>query len=156
MPATIPTKLESIIDEIDRKGNNADRLRLTVLKKWFECPDRLRAFALWLAGRALACGRPRASGEARALFDEAQALLSTPGVAENGLGWSAARGLYVRLHDFQNEYRRLKWGPVRLIHNSDLLRIEQALAICLASRPPPATSSRPTIASTTTRATALA
>jgi hypothetical protein len=137
MPATILTKLQSIIDEIDRNGN-ADRLRLTVLKKWFESPDRLRAFALWLAGRALARGRPRATGEARALFDEVEVLLSAPGVAENGPGWSAARGLYLRLRAFQNDYTRLAWGPVREIEDWDLLLIEEALAIWLEIRPSPA------------------
>ncbi|AGA89086.1 hypothetical protein Thimo_0214 [Thioflavicoccus mobilis 8321] len=137
MPATILTKLESIVEEIDRNGN-ADRLRLTVLKKWFGSPDRLRAFAAWLAGRALARGRPRATGEARVLFDEAHALLSAPGVAEQGLGFSAARDLYFRLKAFQNEHKRLEWGAVRQIRDWDLVLIEEALAICVAIRPTPA------------------
>jgi hypothetical protein len=35
------------------------------------------------------------------------------------------------LRDFQNEYQNQRWGPVRVIHNWNLLLVEQGLAICL-------------------------
>ncbi|MEE4144747.1 MAG: hypothetical protein V2I26_08110 [Halieaceae bacterium] len=45
MPPSVIDKLSAVITEIEERGN-ADRLRLTVLKKWFERPGRLTSFAL--------------------------------------------------------------------------------------------------------------
>ena len=63
MPTAVQDKLAAIINEIDRTGH-ANIMRLTVLKKWFEHPRRLRAFGLWVAERAAnrgegVTGRPR-------------------------------------------------------------------------------------------------
>ena len=41
------------------------------------------------------------------------------------------RRLLDRLRDFQNEFDQQRWGPVRLIHNWNLMLIEQALEIWL-------------------------
>ena len=35
------------------------------------------------------------------------------------------------LRDFQNEYQNQRWGPVRIVHNWNLMLVEQALAIYL-------------------------
>jgi len=45
MRTAVPEKILKIIDDIDTQGN-ASLTRLTVLKKWFERPGRLPAFAL--------------------------------------------------------------------------------------------------------------
>jgi len=41
----------------------------------------------------------------------------------------SAKVLHDRLREFQNEYKNQQWGPVRIIHNWDLMLLEQALAI---------------------------
>src|SRR5437016_6304761 len=43
----------------------------------------------------------------------------------------AARKLHDRLRAFQSEYRKQRWGPVRMIRNRDLLVVQEALAILL-------------------------
>ena len=62
MPISTTDKLIAVIAQIAAHGN-AEVLRLTVLKKWFERPGRLPAFALWVASRAVEQGRD--SGEDR-------------------------------------------------------------------------------------------
>ena len=52
MRTNIPEKLLKIVEEIDENGN-ASLTRLTVLKKWLERPERLSAFAIWVAARAV-------------------------------------------------------------------------------------------------------
>jgi len=84
MPATVSEKLSAIIRETNRAGN-ADLTRLTVLKRWFECPGRLAAFALWIASHAASRGG-EAAGPARDLFREAHALLSGQGHAVSRTG----------------------------------------------------------------------
>jgi hypothetical protein len=56
MPASTTDKLTAVIVQIAAQGN-AEVLRLTVPKKWFERPGRLPAFALWVASRAVEQGR---------------------------------------------------------------------------------------------------
>jgi len=128
MPKSVADKLSAVIAQVAECGN-ADVLRLTVLKKWFERPGRLTAFALWAASRAAERGGEL--GESTSdLFREAQALLRHPG-AGGGIDPTAAERLYHRLRSFQNTYRKAKWGSVRIVNDANLLLIEDALAICL-------------------------
>ncbi len=53
MTTTTATKLRKLTEDIAAKGNTP-LTRLTVLKKWFETPDRLPAFGVWMARRAIA------------------------------------------------------------------------------------------------------
>jgi hypothetical protein len=128
MPASVLEKLNVIIGQIHRAGN-ADLMRLTVLKRWFERPGRLAAFALWIASRGASRGGG-ASGRARDLFREANALLSGQR-AGSELSPAALADLHRRLRAFQNTYRRLKWGPVRIVEESDRLLVEEGLAVYL-------------------------
>jgi hypothetical protein len=73
MRTKIPEKLLKIVEDIDAQGQ-ANLTRLTVLKKWFERPGRLTAFAFWVAARAMS-RKGRAGGAAAGLFKEARALL---------------------------------------------------------------------------------
>lgn len=128
MPKSVADKLYSVINQIDECGN-ADVLRLTVLKKWFERPGRLPAFALWVSSRVLEQGC--SPGESAAdLFAEAQALLRHRG-SGGGLDRDAAERLHHRLRSYQRTYQKLKWGAARVVKNANLLLIEDALAICL-------------------------
>ena len=134
MPASVADKLAAVIGQIDETGN-ADLLRLTVLKKWFERPGRLAAFAIWTAFHAASRGG-QATGPARDLFQEAHELLLGRG-ERSELDAVAAERLHRRLRAFQNTYQRLKWGPVRIVKVSDLLLVEKALAAYLSHPHPP-------------------
>jgi hypothetical protein len=74
MRTNIPEKLLKVADDIGEQGN-VDLTRLAVLKKWFEKPERLSAFAVWIATRATS-RKGKAGGAAAGLFREAKALLA--------------------------------------------------------------------------------
>ncbi len=122
-------KLLKIAAEIAECGN-ANLTRLTVLKKWFGSPGRLPPFAVWVASRAIS-GKGKTGVEAAALFRQARALLVNVDPYNPKVDRESAKALHDRLQTFQSEYKNQQWGPVRIIHNWDLLLVEQALAICL-------------------------
>ncbi|MCX6875595.1 MAG: hypothetical protein NTW21_17575 [Verrucomicrobia bacterium] len=127
----VPEKLLKVVDEIATQGR-ANLTKLTVLKKWFERPGRLPAFALWLATQAVSGkGKGKAGGEAAALFKASRVLLAAADSKAPGLDLAAAEALYDRLRAFQNEYQHQQWGAVRIVHHWDLMLVEQALEICL-------------------------
>lgn len=99
MPTSTADKLTAVIGQIAAQGN-AEALRLTVLKKWFERPGRLPAFALWVASRAVEQGRY--SGESASdLFADTQQLLQHRGIG-GGLDRDAAERLHHRLRSYQS------------------------------------------------------
>ena len=111
MRTQIPKKLQAIVDEIDAKGN-ANVTRLTVLKKWFEAPDRLPAFGLWVARRA-AGRKDKTKDAAGALLDEARGLLGATASRDSflrPLDRLAVNHLHDRARDFQNEFQPHPWG----------------------------------------------
>jgi hypothetical protein len=122
-------KLLKIAEDIAERGN-VNLTRLTVLKKWFGHPKRLPPFAIWVAGRALA-GKSRTSVGATELFRQARTLLAGVNPYAPKVNHESTRALHNRLQMFQNEYENQQWGPVRVVHNWDLMLVEQALAICL-------------------------
>ena len=139
MRTDVPEKLLAIVEEIDAHGS-ASLTRLTVLKKWFEHPGRLPAFALWVAKRA-AGRKGRTKAVAGALLNEARALLGTTATREDYLrpvDRGAAKLLHDRARDFQNEFQHQQWGPVRIVHHWDLMLVEKALEICLWQSASPA------------------
>src|SRR5438309_11048568 len=71
MRTNIPEKLLAISDEIVARGH-ANLTRLTVLKPWFERPNRLRAFAICVAARA----KSRKGRQPRASFSKKLELCS--------------------------------------------------------------------------------
>ncbi|MFZ5494326.1 MAG: hypothetical protein ACOZE5_03185 [Verrucomicrobiota bacterium] len=130
MRSKIPEKLLAIVEEIDARGC-ANLTRLTVLKKWFERPDRLPAFGLWVAQRS-AGHKGRTKGPAGALLDEAHALLgSTAARGQPAVDRRAALSLHDRARDFQNEPEQHRWASVRIIHCWPLLLVEKGLALHL-------------------------
>ena len=129
MRTSAPEQLLKVVDEIDAQGQ-ASLTRLTLLKKWFARPERLYAFALWAAARAVS-RKGKTGGAAAALFLEARALVSGLDKTTPKLNQQAAQRLHARLRDFQHEYRNQQWGPVRIVHNWNLLLLEEALGICL-------------------------
>lgn len=129
MRTSVPEKLLKIIDEIDEHGQ-AGLTRLTVLKKWFARPEGLSAFALWVAARAVS-RKGKTSGAAATLFLEARTLLAGLDEITPKLNRQAAQRLHDRLRDFQSEYKNQQWGPVRIVHNWNLLLVEEALSLYL-------------------------
>jgi hypothetical protein len=129
MRTNIPEKLLKIIEEID-EHENASLTRLTVLKKWFERPERLSDFAIWIATRAIS-RKGKTTGAAAELFREARGLLKDLDRLQPKLDHQAGQALHDRLRDFQNEYQNQQWGPVRIVHNWNLMLVEHGLAIYL-------------------------
>jgi hypothetical protein len=106
---------------------------VTVLKKWFERPNRLPAFALWVARRAIS-RKGTSAGQAAKLFREAAALLSAVDDLQPALSASQredAQAIHGRLQAFQNEYRDYRWGLIRTINNWNLFLVEKAVALLL-------------------------
>src|SRR5215831_5511451 len=129
MRITVQETLLKIADEIETCGQ-ANPTKLTVLKKWLARPERLSAFSLWIAARAVS--RKGQQGEAAAaLFREARMLLAGLDKITPKLNRRTAQRLHERLRSFQREYKNQRWGAVRIVHNWNLLLVEEALSICL-------------------------
>lgn len=132
MRTTVPEKIHQIIADINAQGN-APLTRLTVLKKWFEHPGRLSAFGLWIARRA-AGRKGKTKTEAGALLNATRTLLGTAATRESlfqEIDPEKARGLLERARNFQSEFQKQQWGPVRIIHCWPLLLVESGLALHL-------------------------
>ncbi len=136
MRTNVPKRLLGIVDDIDANGD-ANLTRLTVLKKWFKTPGRIVPFALWVAARA-ASRKGKTKGDAAELFRLARALLTGLDRIRPEIDRGAAEQLHARLIEFQNEYRHDQWVPIRIVHNWQLVLVEEGLAIALAARPSPA------------------
>jgi hypothetical protein len=126
MRTNIPEKLLKIADDIDAHGS-ASLTRLSVLKKWFEKPERLSAFAVWIATRATS-RKGKTGGAAAELFREARTLLRGWDKLHPKLDRRTAQTLHNRLRDFQDEHQKQRWGSVRIIYNWNLMLVEHALA----------------------------
>ena len=130
MRTAVPEKILKIVGDIELRGDIA-LTRLTVLKKWFEAPGRLPAFGLWIARKA-AGRKGKTAGVAGAILDEARVLLGTSAARESlfqQINRAAAITLHGRALNFQNEFQRQQWGPVRIIHCWPLLLVERGLAL---------------------------
>jgi len=125
----VPEKLLKIVNEIDERGS-ASLTRLTVLKKWFERSERLSAFAIWVATKAVS-RKGKTRGAAAELFREARALFAGLDRIHPKLDRQIAQALHDRLREYQNEYQNQQWGPVRIVHNWNLLLIEKGLDVWL-------------------------
>jgi hypothetical protein len=128
MPTDVPEKLVKIVRDMD-ECDNVSLTRLTVLKKWFERPVRLRAFGVWIAQQA--CARKEKSAGAAALIADAWELVGGADELHPRLKRAAAEALLGRLEDFQDEHKNQNWGPVRIVHDWNLLLVEAGLALYL-------------------------
>jgi len=136
MPTDIPEKLFRVAADIGAQGS-VHLMRLTVLKKWLARPERLAAFAIWIATRSV-LPKGKASGGAAKFNLEARLLLAGADEFEPKFNRRAAQSLHKRLADFQSEYQNQQWGRVRIVRHWNLMLIEQALAIYLWHRDSPA------------------
>lgn len=130
MRSNVPEKLLAIVEEIDARGC-ANLTRLTVLKKWFEHPERLAAFGLWVAQRS-AGRKGKTKSAAGALLDEARTLLgSTANREQPAIDRRTALSLHDRARNLQNEYEQHRWTSVRIIPCWPLLLVEKGVALYL-------------------------
>ena len=137
MRTKVPLTLQKIIEEIDQRGQ-AGMTRLTVLKKWFERPERLRAFGIWMASRAVELGSEAAgNGHVGELFDAARTLLADVVILSPVLDHESTRTLYHRLRQFQHDYKPIPFGSCRLIKNWNLYLVEEGLRIYLGNHVSP-------------------
>jgi hypothetical protein len=118
MRTNIPEKLLKIVEEIDENGN-ASLTKLTVLKKWLERPERLSAFAIWVASRATS-RKGKTVGPAAELFRLARTLLADVDKIRPKVDRPAAQALHNCLRDYQNEHQNQHWGPVRIIRKPNI------------------------------------
>jgi hypothetical protein len=75
--------------------------------------------------------RGKTSAEAVGLFRQARALLARVNPYAPKVDRKLVKVLHGRLQMFQNEFKNQQWGPVRIVHNWDLMLVEQALAVYL-------------------------
>ena len=127
----IPEKIVSILQDVEQFGSQ-EPSRLTVLKKWFQVPSRLKSFAIFVAKRASSRSGKVKSDE-KELFRLSRELLNKVDVAKPSVDKRKARGLCRKLHDFQKDHRRTRWAVVRIIKNWNLFLVEQGLQIYLDS-----------------------
>jgi hypothetical protein len=125
--ADISRKLQKIIADIHECGH-ASVTRLTVLKKWFEIPDRVPFFGVSIAKQTLK-QVGKATKEAVELLHEASEMLADVDVFDRNIPRNDAISLHARLKSFQNERRELKWTSVRVIHNQSLFLVEGGLRL---------------------------
>jgi len=125
----IPEKIVSILQDVDRFGSQ-EPSRLTVLKKWFQVPSRLKSFAIFVAKRALSRSGKVKSDE-KELFRLSRELLNGVDVVKPSVDKRKAKGLCRKLHDFQKDRRSTRWAVVRIIKNWNLFLVEQGLQIYL-------------------------
>jgi integrase len=121
MRTNILEKLSNIVKEIDNHGS-ASLTRLTVLKRWFERTERLSAFAIWIATRAVS-RQGKTRGGAAKLLREARGMLAGLDKLHPQLDRQMAQTMHARLRVFQNEYRYQKWGAARIVHNWNLMLV---------------------------------
>jgi len=134
MRTKVPEKLIALVDDVERLGS-APLTRLTVLKKWFEYPGRLPAFALWVAKRANS-RKGKSTGEAAELFAACKTWLSRVDISRDPpFDRESTEWLLAQLREFQNDHVKGAWGSIRQIKNKNLLLIEKCLAIFLEPQP---------------------
>ncbi len=136
MRTDVPEKVLKIARDVAEQGQ-ANSTRLTVLKKWFKQPERLTAFAIWIAGRA-ASRKGKTKGEAGQLFDESRVLLKGLNRLHPEPDRAAVKRLHAQLREFQNEYKSTRYGAVRVVTNWSLMIVEKGLGIYLNGGKSPA------------------
>ena len=131
MRTNIPEKIVSILQDVDRLGSQ-DPSRLTVLKKWFQMPSRLKSIAIFVAKRASSRSSKVKSDE-KELFRLSRELLNGVDLIKPSVDKRKARELCRKLHDFQKDHRSTRWAVIRIIKNWNLFLIEEGLQIYLNS-----------------------
>jgi len=126
----ISKKLHKIVIDIEESGY-ANLTRLTVLKKWFEIPNRLPSFGIFIAIEASRRTRETTKEESD-LFREAKEIFKNNDVFETNISREGAARLQARLEAFQNEHRESHWTSLRIIENMNLFFVESGIRLYLS------------------------
>ena len=131
--ARVCTRLKQLVSELKR-GASFPVTRLTCLKA--VCADHklASAFALYLANLAARPSRMqgRISSQERRLLSISRRMLAAYRLNRRNPMGSPLWDLLRQLEESQNEYKRIPWGPVRLIKSRRLLVVEEALHCMLS------------------------
>lgn len=140
MRTDIPEKLLSIASDIEGKGPQ-ELTRLTVLKRWFKDPERLRSFAIFIARRA--CSRKgKTTGKEATLFKKTSELLKNAPVCDPLISADEAKSLFHELSSYQSECQKHGWNTTRILKNNNLYLIEEGLRIYLWNNTDPSAGYR--------------
>jgi hypothetical protein len=115
-------KIRQIVHDIDLLGN-ASLTRLTVLTKWLEASNRLRALGLWIASRAASENAGMEPKEA-ALIEKARVFLQGMNKTEKRnqtLNRRSIEALHNEAAQYKREFRRQQWGSVRVVNSWPLV-----------------------------------
>src|SRR5439155_24747694 len=129
VPRAIAEKVRKFADMAEglRRGQHFEITRLTTLKGLCKDPHAARSFALFLAVQARRMAEEKKATErVKGLMDKAisemQSYLDDP-----------TKELKERLYDLlreiekeQDEYKRISWNMVRIVHSNELLVVENA------------------------------
>ena len=126
---TISDKLREIVTTIEQRGS-ANLTRLTVIKKWFEVATHLSSFAIFIADHA-SRRKTKTTKAAAELIRGARTLLCDVDIFAPKIPREAASRFHLSLQAFQNEFRNVPWGAVRIIRELNLYLIECGLDIYL-------------------------
>ena len=116
------------IDEALRRGERFEITRLTSLKGLCKDPRAARSFAIFLAVHARKKALEKKAPErveqlmARAIT-EMKAFLDDPDKGQEERLYPLLR----EMEQEQDEYKRISWGMVRIVHSMELVVVENAL-----------------------------
>jgi hypothetical protein len=121
-----------------RRGEHFEITRLTTLKGLCKDPRAARSFATFLAVHARRVAEEKKATErVKGLMDKA--ITEMESYLDNPTKERKER-LYDRLREIekeQDEYKRISWGQVRIIHSKELLVVENALRSILRDHEAP-------------------
>src|ERR1043165_2805025 len=133
-------KLAEIAADL-RRGENFEITRLTSLKSLCRDPSVANRFVVYLARETLhrpkkaqnrsARSKTRANSAHRKLMADALVEMEAFAQHQTEARRRDLRDLLEQMRAEQNEYKRIKWGSVRIIHDWDLLLFEDALSCML-------------------------
>jgi hypothetical protein len=132
-------KLAGIAEEL-RQGSDFPVTRLTLLKRLCQSPDAANRFVVHLAKLTWRKMRRRSPpghldvarwSQYKALVGKAIPQMQSYLEDKTSTRASSLDNLLSRVERAQNEYRRMRWGAVRIIESKELLLVEKALRCVL-------------------------
>jgi hypothetical protein len=130
VPRAIADKVRKFADMAEglRRGQHFEITRLTTLKGLCKDPRAARSFALFLAVHARRMAEEKKATErVKGLMDEAIIEMAS---YLDGPSKERKERLYDLLREIekeQDEYKRISWGQVRVVHRMELVVVEDAL-----------------------------
>jgi hypothetical protein len=140
VPRAIAEKVRKFDDIAEglRRGQHFGITRLTSLKGLCKDPRAARSFALFLAGHARSMAdEKKATERVKGLMDKAitqmESYLDNPAEERKERLYPLLR----ELEQEQDEYKRMSWGQVRIVHSMELVVVENALKSILRDHEAP-------------------